>query len=179
MTIQTIKVEKSPSDTFGVGGIKTSKNRDNSLVLRQMNDCASSNHCYREGREKKLQTVQVSHKNSISDGFPPTKRHINATKRHNRAFSIVRIWSPNWKRISSEFSQLNCVPCELVNDRLKEIVRGQFDKMQKNRRKMVSLHTLILKVGKSFPKKFIHDRVAYLPKVMTAIVEKEGGRTKY
>jgi hypothetical protein len=43
---------------------------------------------------------------------------------------------------------------------------------------MASLHTLILKVGKSFPKKFIHDRIACLPKIMAA-VEKEGGRTKY
>jgi hypothetical protein len=28
-------------------------------------------------------------------------------------------------------------------------------------------------------KKFIHDRIACLPKIMAAIIEKEGGRTKY
>jgi hypothetical protein len=69
------------------------------------------------------------------------------------------------------------MPCGLVNDRLQATVREQFDKMQKTRRNMASLHTLILKVGKSFPNKFIHDRIACLPKNMATIVEK-GGRTK-
>jgi hypothetical protein len=57
----------------------------------------------------------------------------------------------------------DCMPCELVNDRLKENVQQQIAEKSK---RMSSLHNLIIKNVKNWPKDFVRG------------VEKQGGRTK-
>jgi hypothetical protein len=49
----------------------------------------------------------------------------------------------------------NCMPCELVNDRFKQMERKNFTRLQESRQKMVTLHLEILKVAETFPKEFI------------------------
>jgi hypothetical protein len=94
-----------------------------------------------------------------TDGLSPQY----ATKRHRTPQTVIIEPFPSagyGHRIAAGFPPNSPTAFRAVNDRVKEIVREQFDKMQKNRRKMTSLHTLILKVGKSFPKKFVHAYLA-------------------
>jgi hypothetical protein len=44
---------------------------------------------------------------------------------------------------------------------------------------MSSLYNLIIKTAQNFSKVFVRDRIACLPKILDAIIEKQGGRTKY
>ena len=73
----------------------------------------------------------------------------------------------------------DCMPCELVNNKFKEITRKNFNKLQKSRQNMNSLFSQIHKTAEQFPVDFVRDRIACLPKIMSAIIAKDGGRTKY
>lgn len=73
----------------------------------------------------------------------------------------------------------DCMPNELINDRLKENVRKAFDKLCKNRQTMKRLQTYIKREAAKFDKKFVRDRIADLPMILTTIEHNKGGRTKY
>ena len=73
----------------------------------------------------------------------------------------------------------DCMPMELINDRVKEITRLNFEKVRKSRRTMARLKTEIKKTIKNFDINFVHDRIKDLPKIMNAIIEKKGNETKY
>jgi hypothetical protein len=44
---------------------------------------------------------------------------------------------------------------------------------------MTSTFSQIHKTAEQFPIDFVRDRIARLPKIMSAIIAKDGGRTKY
>jgi hypothetical protein len=71
----------------------------------------------------------------------------------------------------------DCMPCELVNNRLKESVRESIQQIAEKSTNN-GLQHLIIKSVKNLPKDFVRNRIACLPKIMDALVEKQGGRTK-
>ena len=73
----------------------------------------------------------------------------------------------------------DCMPCDLINERLKENARRAFDRLRKSRRNMKSLRTQVAKEARKIDIEFIHERIAYVPKILMTIEENEGGRTKY
>ena len=73
----------------------------------------------------------------------------------------------------------DCMPCELINDRLKENARKSFERLRKSRRNMKSMQTQVAKEARKMDIEFIRDRIACLPKILMTIEANEGGRTKY
>ena len=73
----------------------------------------------------------------------------------------------------------DCMPNELINDKLKENARVSFQKLRKSRRTMTALQTVIKSEAKKLDKEFIRDRIRDLPKILKTIEKNNGGRTKY
>ena len=71
------------------------------------------------------------------------------------------------------------MPNELINDRLKENARLAFDKLPKRDKTMKRLQHVITKTAAEFPKEFVRNRIRDLPKIMQAVIDCDGGRTKY
>jgi hypothetical protein len=78
--------------------------------------------------------------------FATMLKFINCFGTWNRAYCFFH-------RVQGGYSpnSHNCMPCELVNDRLKEIVRKSFDDLQKSHQTMLSLYNLIVKTVHNFP----------------------------
>ena len=73
----------------------------------------------------------------------------------------------------------DCMPNELINDKLKEHSRVAFQKLRKCRRTMKGLQTVVKKEAKALDIEFIRDRIRDLPKILRTIEDNDGGRTKY
>ena len=73
----------------------------------------------------------------------------------------------------------DCMPCELINDHLKENSRKAFEKLRKSHGNMKSLQTIVAKEARKIDIDFIRARIADLPKILRTIEERKGGRTKY
>ena len=73
----------------------------------------------------------------------------------------------------------DCMPCELINDHLKENARKAFEKLRKSRRNMKSLQTVVANEARNIDIEFIRARIGDLPKIMATIERNGGGRTKY
>ena len=73
----------------------------------------------------------------------------------------------------------DCMPCELINDRLRENARKAFDRVSRSRRNMKSLQTRVAKEAKNIDIAFNRARIADLPKILRTIEANKGGRTKY
>ena len=71
------------------------------------------------------------------------------------------------------------MPCELINDRLKENARKAFQKLRKSRRNMKLLQTEVAKEARKMVIDFIRARIADLPKILRTIGENKGGQTKH
>ena len=73
----------------------------------------------------------------------------------------------------------DCMPNELINDKLKENARVSLQKLRKSRRTKGSLQTVIKREAKKLDLDFIRDRIRDLPKILKTIGKNEGGQTKY
>ena len=73
----------------------------------------------------------------------------------------------------------DCIPVELINDRLKESSRKEFNLLRSSRKTMKSLQTVVDSEAKKVDTEFIRARIRCLPKILSAIVDNKGGRTKY
>ena len=66
-----------------------------------------------------------------------------------------------------------------VHNKLKDWVRKAFDQQPKCRQNMSRMYSLVTKEATKVPKSFIVDRIKCLQKIMSEIIAKGGGRTKY
>ena len=73
----------------------------------------------------------------------------------------------------------DCMPCEMINDRLKENAQKTFERLRKSRRNVKSSQTQVAKEARKIDIEFIRARIADLPKILTTIEANKGGRTKY
>jgi len=73
----------------------------------------------------------------------------------------------------------DCMPIELINDRLKQNSRKAFNKLRKDRQNMKSLQTVVTKEAKKLSLDYIRARIDDLPKILSTIEANNGGRTKY
>ena len=84
-------------------------------------------------------------------------------RRKNRKIDVHRFL----KRTFPELARVSLSTVSLWYDRIS------------HRQNMATLHLLIRKVARVFPGDFVRERIKALPKIMGAIIEKNGGRTKY
>ena len=73
----------------------------------------------------------------------------------------------------------DCMPNELINDRLKANARNVFENLRGGRQNMKSLQTVVVKEAKKLDIEFVRARIADLPKILRTIEQNKGGRTKY
>ena len=73
----------------------------------------------------------------------------------------------------------DCMPIELINNRLKQNSRKAFDKLRKDRQNMKPLQTVVNKEAKKLSMDFIRARICDMPKILQTIEQNDGGRTKY
>ena len=71
------------------------------------------------------------------------------------------------------------MPNELINNKFKDLARTRFLYQEEKRQKMSSLHRIIEETAYTFPKQFVRDRIADLPRIFAAIIDKDGDSTKY
>ncbi len=71
------------------------------------------------------------------------------------------------------------MPNEGFNYDFKELVRKNFNALDKNRKNMNSFYNTIKKTAAKCPKSLAIAHIKKLPHMMAAIIEKNGKRTKY
>ena len=121
-------------------------------------------------KSKKLvfDCITVYHNTKVSDELK--QNGIDVHPSGGSSFGVKGGYPPN---------SHDCMPNELINDRLKENARKEFDKLRKSHRTMKSLQVIVNQAAKNLDIEFVRARIAAMPKILRTIETNEGGRTKY
>ena len=121
-------------------------------------------------KSKKLifDCTTVYHNDEVYDELKEAGIHVYPSA--GRPFDVKGGYPPN---------SHDCMSNELINNRLKEVSRKEFDKVQKSRWNMKSLQTVVNKEAKKFSLEYNRARIGDMPKILATIEQNEGCWTKY
>ena len=118
------------------------------------------------------------------------KRHSTVTTSFHAHVTIALHFINKYHHASAQCSAKSTC-CQVPISRLRsvsifgeiekaiQVLRKKFNALPKSRQNMNSLFNQIRQIAKNFPKETILPHIRKLPSVLKAIIEKNGGRTKY